>query len=98
MENVALIDPVEDKRWDNFVEHHPFGWVCHLSGWKKALERSFKHLKGHYLVLFSNDAIRAALPVFEVKSWLTGKRMVSIPFATVCDPLISNSNEMEVLF
>ncbi len=94
---VAVIDPSADSRWDAFVESHPLGWICHLSGWKKVLEKSFKHMKGHYIVLLRNNNIRAALPVFEVRSWLTGNRLVSIPFATLSDPLVSDSDDMNEL-
>lgn len=99
MGNVELIDPLQDPRWDKFVESHPFGLICHLSGWKRILENSFSHLKGHYLCLFKPDGetIQAALPVYEVKSWLTGTRLVSIPFATLCDPLISEEEDSEKL-
>lgn len=94
-----IIDPVNDPRWDKFVEGHPFGLICHLSGWKQVLEESFPHMKGYYLALLGNDndSIRAALPTFEVKSILTGKRLVSIPFATNCDPLISSNEDMREL-
>jgi len=94
----AVIDPVADERWDRFVEGHPFGWICHLSVWGEILEESFKHLKGYYLVLLDDNEIAAALPLFEVKSWITGKRLVSIPFATLCDPLISSAEDMKILF
>jgi Acetyltransferase (GNAT) domain len=95
---IKIIDPITDPRWDKFVESHPFGWVCHLSGWKQVLEKSFKHMKGYYFVLVDeNDNIKAGLPIYEVKSWLTGNRLVSIPFATLCDPLISKSEEMAIL-
>lgn len=98
MKHVSLIDPMKTDQWDEFVRDHPFGWICHLSGWKEVLEKSFRHMKGHYLVLRnSSDDITAALPLFEVKSWLTGNRLVSIPFATLCDPLISTGEEMEIL-
>lgn len=94
-----LIDPVKDPRWDRFVESHPFGLICHLSGWKQVLEESFPHMKGHYLAILNpdNNSVRAALPVFEIKSILTGKRLVSIPFATNCDPLISSNEDMRDL-
>jgi hypothetical protein len=100
MGNVRIVDPVEYSRWDGFIQEHPYGWICHLSGWKKVLENSFKQMKGYYLALFddANKTIRAGMPVFQVKSWLTGKRLVSIPFATLCDPLISSSEEMKILF
>jgi len=74
MSTIKLIDPITDPRWDKFVESHPFGWVCHLSGWKQVLEKSFKHIQGYCFVLVDeNDNIKAGLPVYELKSCLAGK-------------------------
>jgi len=94
-----FINPAQDPRWDSFVESHPFGWITHLSSWQKVLEGSFPHMKGHFpaLVDSSSGAIRAALPVFEVKSWLIGNKLVSIPWATLCDPLVICRAEFELL-
>jgi hypothetical protein len=97
LESVVEIDPLKDDRWDAFVEKHPFGWICHHSGWKRVLDQSFGHMKGHYLAIVDGDAIKAALPVYEVKSWLFGNRLVSIPFTTLCDPLVSSQGEMDTL-
>jgi serine/alanine adding enzyme len=99
MSELALIDPVQDSRWDKFVESHPFGWICHLSGWKQVLQTSFPRMKGHYLALFddTHTNIKAGMPVFDVRSWLTSKRLVSIPFATISDPLISDRDELSTL-
>jgi hypothetical protein len=96
LSNTVLIDPAHDPRWNAFVEGHPFGLICHLAVWKEILEKSFPHMKGYYLALLDKDnqSIRAALPVFAVKSLLTGRRMVSIPFASNCDPLISSNEDM----
>ena len=96
---VNIIDPCVDQRWDEFVKNHPSGWIVHLSGWKKVLESTFPHIRGHYFALIDKetDTIKAGLPVYEVRSWLTGNRLVSIPFATLCDPLISNEAQSEAL-
>lgn len=95
---VTVIDPVKDSRWDEFVKRHPCGWICHLSGWKKVLEESFPHLKGHFLALINREGeIKAGLPIYEIRSWLTGNRLVSIPFATLSDPLVSSSEELKSL-
>lgn len=96
MHKVETIDPIKDNRWDQFVYKHPYGWIVHLSGWKKVLEKTFPHMKGHYFVLTgtADGEIKAALPVFEVNSWLLGRRLVSIPFATLCDPLISRDTDI----
>lgn len=98
-ENICIIDPLCDHRWDKFVEEHPLGWIFHLSGWKHILENSFNHIKGYYLVHFdsTSEKIQYALPLFIVKSHLLGNRLVSIPFATLCDPLVSDNCEYKRL-
>lgn len=99
LKSVSLIDPSQDPRWDDFVRSHPYGLICHLSGWKEVLERAFSHIKGRFLVLLdpADGEIRAGLPVYLVSSLLTGIRLVSIPFATLCDPLASSRTDMELL-
>jgi hypothetical protein len=96
---VREIDPKNDLYWDEFVDEHPFGWICHRSIWKKILENSFSNLKGHYLIICGIGAstIQSALPIFEIKSRITGNRFVSIPFASLCDPLISCKRELNLL-
>ncbi|WP_224983796.1 lipid II:glycine glycyltransferase FemX [Geomonas agri] len=96
--SVSIIDPLRNHRWDRFVLQHPYGWITHLSGWKRVLDANFPHMTGYYLVL--KDAlggIRAALPVYAVESWLIGRRLVSIPFATLCDPLATEAADAELL-
>jgi len=99
MENITLIDPVNDPRWDTFVENHPWGWIVHLSGWKTVLENCFPHMKGHYLALVdsTSNEIRAGLPIFEVRSWLTGDRLITVPCATICDPLFVKKEDADRL-
>jgi CelD/BcsL family acetyltransferase involved in cellulose biosynthesis len=97
---VSEIDPSQDLRWDAFVENHPFGWICHTSAWKEILERSFDHMRAAYLVLTNRDTgeLMAALPLCHVRSWLTGDRLVSLPFATLCDPLVDSVDQFRMLF
>ena len=99
MKNISLIDPLQDPRWDNFVEQHPFGWICHLSGWQSVMERCFMHIKGCCLAIVDDDKqqIVAAMPLYKVNSWLTGNRLVSVPFATINDLLVSSTKQAEDL-
>jgi serine/alanine adding enzyme len=99
MEEIRIINPCSDPRWDLFVENHPFGWIVHLSGWKRVIEQTFPHIKGHYLVLVDTktNEIKAGLPIYEIRSWLTGNRLVSIPYATLSNPLVSNKQQSDAL-
>jgi len=84
--------------WDAFVARHPLGLIYHLSSWKQALERAFSHIKGHFLVLRDDSGqIAAGIPVYLVRSWLLGNRLVSIPYASICDPLISTEEQYREL-
>ena len=97
--DVSILDPSTDERWDPFVTKHPFGWICHTRAWKEVLESCFKHIRAKYLFIEDKkpEEIKAALPLCHVKSRITGNRLVSLPFATLCDPLVSSGNEFKVL-
>ena len=96
MQRLFIASLENSDLWDAFVDSHPYGWVCHLSVWQKILEKSFKHIHGEVVVLKddSTGAIQAGLPVYTVDSWLTGKRLISIPFATICDPLVFSWDQL----
>ena len=99
MVDIVEIRPESRVDWNAFVENHPFGWLYHRSEWCEVLVGSFRHMKPRYLALIESetDSIRAALPLFEVNSWLTSRRLVSVPFATLFDPLVSDAEELKVL-
>lgn len=49
----------------------------------------------HFAVLGDRGTnIEAALPVYEVRSWMTGNRLVSAPFATLFDPLEAGPDQL----
>jgi hypothetical protein len=91
--------PENDAQWDAFVERHPLGLVYHSSSWKKVLESSFPHIRGQFLALRNpqDKKMVAGLPVYTVNSWLLGRRISSVPFASFCDPLIASENEFNLL-
>lgn len=97
--DIITIHSHEDPRWDEFVKRHPDGWLYHLSAWKRVLEMSFGHIKGYCLAIIDqeNNRIIAGLPIFFVTSWLTGKRMVSMPFSTLATPLVNADDQIPML-
>ncbi len=101
MKAVALsILPRRDfPLWDEFVDRHPLGWLYQSSQWRNVIESSFPHIKGNFLVLrdIHTQELRAGLPIYAVKSWMTGNRLVSIPLATLCDPLVSGHDDAKLL-
>ena len=100
MEKVVLLPDSQYEEWDSFVKYNPLGKIYHLTGWKRVLEKSFSHIHGYFLIIIHSVSkdIRAGIPVYLVKSRLTGNRLVSIPFATVSDLLISSSKHWNLLW
>jgi CelD/BcsL family acetyltransferase involved in cellulose biosynthesis len=99
MTHITLLEQKDMPLWDEFVRTHPCGTIYHLAGWKDALEKSFKHIQGYIIALRdeASQKILAGLPAYTVRSVITGNRIVSIPFASLCDPLVSSPEEMEML-
>jgi len=99
MSTIHWLSSDEQSEWDAFVTRHPLGLVYHLSSWKRVLESSFGHMRGRFLALRDgNGQIQAGLPVYTVSSWLLGNRTVVVPWATMCDPLISTNEEFNLLW
>ena len=99
MSTIYWLTPDELGEWDAFVTRHPLGLVYHLSSWQRVLESAFGHIRGRFLVLRDGGGqIQAGLPVYTVASWILGNRTVSVPFATMCDPLISTKEEFNLLW
>jgi len=93
--NAVWLDSGKQIAWDLFVSKNAGSLVYHQSAWKKVLEEAFSHIQGNFLMVpdINNRQIVAGLPVYIVNSWLLGKRIVSIPYASICNPLISNPND-----
>lgn len=70
----------DGEAWDRFVRSSPDGTVFHLSAWKRIVTEVFHHTP-HYLVAREGDRILGALPLFEVRGLLTGRVLVSTPYA-----------------
>lgn len=89
----------QEQEWDSFVLRHPLGSLYHRVEWKRVIEQAFPHIRGRFLVLREGGSgqIHAGLPIYKVRSWLLGRRLVSVPFATVCDPLVLTLAEWDAL-
>jgi hypothetical protein len=82
----------EPADWDAYVAQHPWGTVYHLTAWRRSLQEAFPHIRGRFLLLRSSTdgRLHGGLPLYTVRSWLLGNRLVSVPFASFCDPLVPN--------
>lgn len=66
--------------WDDFVSGHEHGTLFHDSRWARIVAGAAAHQPAH-LVAEDASGIRAVLPLFEVRSRLIGKALISSPYA-----------------
>jgi lipid II:glycine glycyltransferase (peptidoglycan interpeptide bridge formation enzyme) len=95
---IYQIDPLSDRRWDAFVESHPNSSVFHTSGWLEALRRTYGYEPVVYTASPPHGELTNGLLFCRLSSWLTGKRLVSIPFSDHCDLLLENGDSGDVVF
>ncbi len=88
--------PVQQQRWQRFVTAHPEGSLYHSPVWQQVICRAYGY-RPLCLVSEKNGAIRAGLPVFWVRSRLTGNRLVSLPFSDYCEPLLTAPEDLPEL-
>ncbi len=83
---VVSIDPLTDARWDDFVARHPAAGVFHTSAWIAVTQRTFGYLPAH-LAYEEDGILKGVLPLVQVRSALTGKRLVSLPYSGPSGPV-----------
>lgn len=79
-------DP-HDARWLAFVETHPEATPFHHPGWLDLLSACYGYHARILAITTPSGGFCAGLPIMEVRSVITGRRWVSLPFSDYCTPL-----------
>ena len=85
-ESIRILEEQDWQKWDQFVLMQPRGSIYHTTAWMRVVQKTFRH-EPLYIYLHENGKIGACLPLFRIRSWLTGERLSCLPAAAVCDPL-----------
>jgi CelD/BcsL family acetyltransferase involved in cellulose biosynthesis len=88
-----VTNPLSDDRWDEFVAWHPQASAFHQRGWLEALNRTYGYKPFVLTSTPAGERLRNGLVLCHVSSWLTGNRLVSLPFADHCDPLMDDPGD-----
>jgi CelD/BcsL family acetyltransferase involved in cellulose biosynthesis len=91
------VSPLADRRWPQMLKSHSNTSVFHSVEWLRALQQTY----GYEPLAYSStppDAPLSNVVVFcRVKSWLTGRRLVSLPFSDHCEPLVDGVAQLNEL-
>jgi hypothetical protein len=91
---VYQIDPLSDSRWATFIERHPRSSVFHSPNWLKALRTVHGYEPVATTTCPPNVPLTNGLVFCRIESWLTGRRLVSLPFSDHCEPLVDSPIEL----
>src|SRR5690349_10555944 len=95
--SIHNINPIEDPRWADLVDRHPRASAFHSAGWLRAIRQTY----GYDVIAYTSSAgtgpLEDGLPFCHVNSWLTGRRLVSLPFSDHCEPLTDTAAGLSVL-
>jgi len=86
----------DERRWDDFILAHPGGTFFHLSGWKRVIERAFRH-RTYYLIAECGGIVTGVLPLTHVRSLLFGSSLISNAFAVRGGPIAVDAESLAAL-
>jgi hypothetical protein len=95
---VYTLNPLEDHRWSDFVGQHPHGSIFHTVAWLQALQRTYGYEPVVYTTTPPDASLANGIVFCRVRSWVTGRRMVSLPFSDHCEPLVDSESDRRALF
>jgi hypothetical protein len=94
---VRRIDPLHDSRWEEFLAGQTEASLFHTPGWLRALHLTYGYEPLAFTTSPPNTPLSNGIVFCRVKSFLTGMRLVSVPFADHCQPLVSSPDELQDL-
>jgi len=85
--DIKFVNPFLDPDWDRLVLSHPDFSFFHSAAWARVLSKTYGH-EPIYLRCSQRRELVALVPMMEVRSIVTGRRGVCLPFTDFCGPLM----------
>ena len=95
--SVYKLNPLQDLRWQRFVDRHPHGSLFHTTFWLEALRRTYRYEPVAYTTTPPGEELLNGLAFCRIRSWVSGGRLVSLPFSDHCDPLAGQDEMAELM-
>lgn len=94
---VYEIDPLQDARWAEFTRAHPQACPFHSAAWLRTLQQTYSYEPVAFTTCGPGQQLSNGVLFCRVRSWLTGSRLVSLPFADHCEPLADSADLTSIL-
>lgn len=89
--SITLATPSDRPAWDAFVTSSPDATGYHEWAWRDVIDSAFGH-GAFYLMARRGSEVEGVLPLVEIRSWLFGRTLTSLPFVNY-GGVLSRSDE-----
>lgn len=90
---VYTFNPLDDSRWQRYIDAREDSSVFHTLQWLDAVRKTYGYEPVVYTTAAPGQPLSNGVLMCRVRSWLTGSRLVSVPFADHCDLLADDSSD-----
>lgn len=94
---VHQLNPIRDPRWPEMIMKDSRSSVFHSVEWLSVLSNAYNYEPIVFTTNQPGEMLTNAMVFCRVKSWLTGHRLVSLPFSDHCEPLVDGTAEMHTV-
>jgi CelD/BcsL family acetyltransferase involved in cellulose biosynthesis len=91
------VNPLTDTRWSRLLSRHPSSSVFHSPEWLETLHQTYGYTPVALTTSAADGELGDGVLFCRVNTWLTGRRLVSLPFSDHCEPLVTGSGELSRL-
>jgi hypothetical protein len=92
---IHKFDPLTDQRWPEFLAWHPQASIFHTREWLQALQSTYGYTPVGFTT--SESELSNGIVFCSIRSWITGNRLVSLPFSDHCQPLAAGTDLKHIL-
>ncbi len=93
---IEIVNPLNFESWNESIIQFKGYTFFHSSEWTKLISETYGYNPVYHITKRGNKII-GVLPLMEVKSFITGKRGVSLPFSDFSNPLVTSSIQFNQL-
>lgn len=94
---IKIINPVNFAGWNDLILQMNGYSIFHSSQWAELLSGSYGY-NPCYFVVEKEGVITAVFPMMIINSFITGRRIVSLPYTDFCKPLFTEKISFNFLF
>jgi serine/alanine adding enzyme len=97
MTTVEVNSAVSVEEWQTFLDKKSEATYAHLPQFRPVLSQSLGYRPYYVFARNAQGRLSGILPLFQVKSVLTGNRLVSTPFVSECGPIAESDEALKAM-